>query len=83
MQDWWRPADDLANCREQTGVDQVLAHESVSATHGGDVLLRILGVSAHQEDLPLRSFLLDASRQLQPVEARHHQVRDYDVGAFV
>ena|SRR6266851_10525274 len=40
--------------------------------HGGDAPIRILGVSAHQQDLRLGPFLLDAPRQLQPVQARHH-----------
>jgi hypothetical protein len=64
-------------------LNQVLVYEPVSATHGGDAPIRILGVSAHHENLRLGPFLLDAPRQIQPVQARHHQVNDYDVGVFV
>src|SRR6266852_2897263 len=77
-----RPDDDLADRREQTAVDQMLAHEAVSTTHGGDAPIGVFGVGTHEEDLRLRPCLLDASRHLQPVEVRHHQVRDYDVRTF-
>ena len=65
-----RPDDDFANHRQKTAVNRQLVHKGVSATHGGDALVGF-GIGTHEDDLRVRPFVLDASRQLQSVEAGH------------
>jgi len=72
--------DQVADRRPQRVVDYLLAHESVCVAVGGHEPVGVLAVGTHQDDLRQWQFLPDAPRQLDPVEAGHHQIRDHDVG---